>query len=134
MKTIRLFLITSVILCLCSFTTSRVDGNEEGDYSIELSGNVLIPENDETRFYTLELFSDNQLLESGVVVDAESFLLRVKKNSLYTIRITKEGHSPLVISINTHVSGTDNLQFNFDDNYFTTLYGFKFFMGLQDNP
>jgi hypothetical protein len=114
-------------LCLPSF-----GGKEDSLYTVELDGKLFIPENDESRFYQLELMSDNEVLETGIVVDGENFLLRVKKNSLYTIRITKEGYVPMVVSLNTSSESDNKQNFRFDNSYFTSLHGFTFLLSLQN--
>jgi hypothetical protein len=49
----------------------------------------------------LELFHENTLVESSEIKMNKAFERRLKKNVWYTIRITKEGYTPLLISFNT---------------------------------
>ena len=58
----------------------------------------------------------DRLSRCQTVVDGESFLLKVKKNSWYTIRIVKEGYFPQIVSIDTKLPeyNTDNHSFHFD--------------------
>lgn len=121
-----------ILFGLMFFSLSVFGGKEDSLYTVELDGKLFIPENEESRFYQLELMSDNVVLETGIVVDGENFLLRVKKNSLYTIRITKEGHMPMVVSINTNVSEEHKQKYRFDNNYFISLHGFTFSLSLQN--
>src|SRR3954471_21565344 len=76
-------------------------------YTIEIDGKVLIPKNDDAKLYKIELLCHNTVVDSGEIVDNESFLLKIKKNSWYTIRIIKEGYYPMVVSIDTKIPGTD---------------------------
>ncbi len=76
-------------------------GNKDTAYVIEIDGKVLIPSDDDSKTYKIELLCHNTVVDSGMVVDSESFLLKVKKNSWYTIRIKKEGYLPMSVSINT---------------------------------
>lgn len=112
----------SVILIL--FSLSLTGGNKKGKvtssndslYCIEIDGKVLIPKGDSSKLYKIELLCHNTIVETGTVVDGESFLLKIKKNSWYTIRIVKEGYFPQIVSINTELPeyNTDNHSFHFD--------------------
>lgn len=106
-----LFLIT---LLLSSFNSS----GEQKDslFCIEIDGKVLISKTDEYKTYKIELLCENTLVDSGFVVDDESFLLKIKKDSWYTIRILKEGYFPMIVSINTSLPSYDqkNHSFHFD--------------------
>lgn len=112
----------SVILFL--FNLSLTGGNKKGKvtsssdslYCIEIDGKVLIPKGDSSKLYTIELLCHNTVVESGSVVDGESFLLKVKKNSWYTIRIVKEGYYPMIVSVDTKLPehNTDSHKFHFD--------------------
>lgn len=113
-----------IIFVLVLFSLSLIGGNKKGKqvgdtdslYCIEIDGKVLIPKDDNSKLYTIELLCHNTVVDSGVVVDDESFLLKVKKNSWYTIRITKEGYFPLLVSIDTKLPehNTENHKFHFD--------------------
>lgn len=98
-------------------------------YCIEIDGKVLIPKNDNSKLYKIELLCHNDVVDSGVVVDDESFLLKVKKNSWYTIRIVKEGYFPLVVSIDTRLPEYDNENhcFHFDTELIVENY-----LSIQD--
>jgi len=98
-----------------SFTTFASD-KKDSLYVIEIDGKVLIPKNDDTKLYKIELLCHNTVVDSGTVVDAESFLLKVKKDSWYTIRITKDGYFPMSVSINTQLpkENNDSHTFHFD--------------------
>ena len=117
MKNLILSPITLILISLLSFSTSVFGGNEKDSlYCIEIDGKVLISKNDPSKTYKIELLCHNDLVDSGVVVDDESFLLKVKKNSWYTIRIVKEGYFPLIVSIDTRLPeySTGNHKFHFD--------------------
>jgi hypothetical protein len=49
----------------------------------------------------LEVFHENTLIESSEIKMNKPFERKLKKNVWYTIRVTKEGYSPLLISFNT---------------------------------
>lgn len=106
------------------FSLSLTGGNQKGKvtsgndslYCIEIDGKVLIPKSDSSKIYKIELLCHNTVVETATVVDDESFLLKVKKNSWYTIRIVKEGYFPQIVSINTKLPdyNTDSHKFHFD--------------------
>lgn len=115
--TLKLMLLS--VLLFSNSVSGRNEKNEQGKdtlYCIEIDGKVLIPKSDDSKLYTIELLCHNDVVDSGVVVDNESFLLKVKKNSWYTIRIMKPGYFPLVVSIDTRLPEYDNDQhkFHFD--------------------
>ncbi|MES2681797.1 MAG: hypothetical protein V4635_18020 [Bacteroidota bacterium] len=83
-------------------------GNKDTAYVIEIDGKVLIPRDDESKMYKIELLCHNTVVDSGVVVDSESFLLKIKKDSWYTIRISKEGYLPMSVSIDTKLPGNND--------------------------
>ena len=118
MKTLLNKSLTLILFSLL-FSTSLVGKPVTGKdtlYCIEIDGKVLIPKNDDSKLYKIELLCHNTIVDSGVVVDGESFLLKVKKNSWYTIRITKEGYFPQMVSIDTKLPdfNTDSHKFHFD--------------------
>lgn len=111
------------LLSLIFLSTSVFGGNKHGkktnqnqEMTIEIDGKVLIPKNDDSKLYKIELLCHNTVVDSGLVVDSESFLLKVKKNSWYTIRITKQGYYPMIVSIDTKlpVDNMDSHKFHFD--------------------
>jgi len=113
---------TSIFILLLSLSSiagnkkGKVTQNSDSLYCIEIDGKVLIPESDDSKLYKIELLCHNTIVDSGTVVDNESFLLKVKKNSWYTIRIIKEGYFPLIVSIDTKLPdyNTGCHKFHFD--------------------
>lgn len=113
---------TTIVILLMSLSLTggnkkgKVTQNTDSLYCIEIDGKVLIPEGDSSKLYKIELLCHNTIVDSGTVVDNESFLLKVKKNSWYTIRIIKEGYFPLIVSIDTKLPdyNTESHKFHFD--------------------
>ncbi len=105
-----------IIISILYLSIPCFGGEKDSLYCIEIDGKVLIPKNDNSKTYKIELLCHNDLVDSGLVVDNESFLLKVKKNSWYTIRIIKEGYFPMVVSIDTRLPeyNTSNHRFHFD--------------------
>jgi hypothetical protein len=121
------FILTIIIIIY--FSIPCFGGEKDSLYCIEIDGKVLIPKNDPSRTYKIELLCHNDIVDSGEVVDNESFLLKVKKNSWYTIRIVKEGYFPLIVSIDTRLPeyNTNSHRFHFDTELIVENYS-----GIQD--
>ena len=126
------------VLSLVLFSTSvfglghknkKSETLKDSSYCIEIDGRVLIPRDDNSKLYKIELLCHNDLVDSGVVVDDESFLLKVKKNSWYTIRIVKEGYFTQVVSIDTRLPEYDNNQHKF---HFDTELIVENYTSIQD--
>ena len=116
MKTPLLYPLTLILLSLLSFSTPSFGGEQDSLFCIEIDGKVLIPRTDVLKTYKIELLCHNDVVDSGFVVDDESFLLKIQKNSWYTIRILKEGYFPMIVSIDTRLPGYNvkNYKFHFD--------------------
>lgn len=116
MKNLILSPLNLILISLLSFSTPSFGGEKDSLYTIEIDGKVMIPKHDPSKTYKIELLCHNDIIDSGMVVDNESFLLKVKKNSWYTIRIVKEGYFPMVVSIDTRLPEYDNNnhRFHFD--------------------
>lgn len=128
--------ITFLSLVLFSTSVFGINGKnkkseveKDSSYCIEIDGKVLIPKTDDSKLYKIELLCHNDLVDSGVVVDDESFLLKVKKNSWYTIRIIKEGYFTQVVSIDTRLPEYDNGQHKF---HFDTELIVENYISIQD--
>jgi len=107
-----------LIIMILMSATSFAGNKEKLDTAscIEIDGKVLIPKTDDLKQYKIQLLCHNTVIDSVDVIDDESFLLKIKKNSWYTIRIIKEGYYPMNVSINTKVPGssTNEHKFHFD--------------------
>jgi hypothetical protein len=115
MKTLILTL-SFTLMSLLTFGTKTFSSQKDSLYCIEIDGRVLIPKGENNKMYKIELLCHNDVVDSGYVVDDESFLLKVKKNSWYTIRIIKEGYFPMVVSIDTRLPdyNKESHRFHFD--------------------
>lgn len=121
------FTFIPLILTLVSvlfLSTSSFGEKQDSLFCIEIDGKVLIPKNDLYKTYKIELLCHNTLVDSGFVVDDESFLLKIMKNSWYTIRITKEGYFPMIVSIDTRMPDYNNQgqKFHFDTELIVESY------------
>jgi hypothetical protein len=70
--------------------------------------------------YTVKLYLDNKLITTQVLKVKKKFAVILNKNSLYTIRVEKEGYIPKAVSINTKIPNkveiTDLFRFHFETN------------------
>ncbi|HOZ87782.1 MAG TPA: hypothetical protein PL029_08495 [Bacteroidia bacterium] len=135
MKTNTLFkyvlILTGILLTKNSFF-----GNNPLDslYFVEVKGDVMVSGNETSKSYKLELFRQNEVVESAIGVDNEPFLIRLQKNSQYTIVITKSGFLPFVISVNTHrdENKPQHQNYDFANTYFEKNHGFTMMLALND--
>lgn len=110
----------SVLLILIFFvfisSPCFAQGKKDSLYVVEMDGKVLIPVNDQSNSYKIELLCSDVVIDSILFTDDESFLLKIRKNSRYMIRILKEGYYPVSISINTKlpIHNNDSYTFHFD--------------------
>lgn len=134
MKT--LILKTLLLIVIGSLYPILSFGNKDDSlYCVEINGKVAMPVNESSMNYKLILLCNNIVVDSGNVVDGEEFLLRVKKNSLYTIRIIKPGYLPMVISINTEIPELKKKpKYNFNELCFLDIYGFHLSLSLINQP
>ncbi len=134
MKTLLLSPVTLILISIFCISTTMFGSKTDSLYSFEIDGKVFIPKNEDLRSYKLVLICHNNVVDSGTIVDDESFLLRVKNNSLYTIRIIKDGYTPMVVTIDTRKKeyGSGNKKFNFDGGYFLSLHGFHLSLSLRN--
>ncbi len=70
--------------------------------------------------YTAKLYLDNKLIASQVLKVKKKFAFLLNKNSLYTVRVEKDGYIPKTVSINTNIPDkveiTDLYRFHFETN------------------
>ncbi|MBA2611038.1 MAG: hypothetical protein H0U95_03640 [Bacteroidetes bacterium] len=82
---------------------------------LKLNGLILKSPKKTKGLYKVELLQDNNVVDSKTVPVNKPFEFALAKNTWYTVRISKEGFVPLLISIDTELN-KDN----------TTLYEFEF--------
>lgn len=121
-----------ILISFLFFTPLCKGHNSDSLYRVELKGKLVIPENEGSKVYKLEIIYNNVIIESSIVVDEESFLLRLIDNTQYTMRIFKEGYVPMVITLDTRLDNKGN-HFHFDNDFFLNLYGFHLSLVL-DKP
>jgi hypothetical protein len=80
-------------------TATANKGNDTTDFIV--NGIILKTNKKEDSKCKLELFNENTLVEFSEIKMNKPFECKLKKNVWYTIRVTKEGYAPLMISFNT---------------------------------
>lgn len=70
--------------------------------------------------YTVKLYLDNKLITTQVLKVKKKFAVLLNKNSLYTVKVEKDGYIPKTVSVNTTVPDkvemTDLYRFHFETN------------------
>ncbi len=87
---------------------------------LKINGLILKSPKKEKGIYKVELLLDNTVVEAKEISCNKPFEFTLTKNAWYTVRITKDGFVPLLISVDTEL-GLENLtvyEFNFE----TELY------------
>jgi len=89
---------------------------------LKLNGVILKSPKKERGVYKVELWQDNIIIDSKTVAYNMPFEFSLTKNSWYTIRITKEGFVPLLISIDTQlkIKNPSIYEFNFQTELYHT--------------
>jgi hypothetical protein len=112
----RFFSKAIFLLCFFVFTCSLTAGNGYADSTLclELSGRVTRLKEAEHKHYKVELVYNGQTVDSMIVKDKKEFRFKLKKNTVYGIRITKPGFITRYISIDTSIPGYANRIFRFE--------------------
>ncbi|HEY1040311.1 MAG TPA: hypothetical protein VGF30_12935 [Bacteroidia bacterium] len=108
------------ILALSLITVKGLQAQSLKDTSecLQISGKIEniagISESDNT--YTVELIYYNTVIDSITRKNNRSFNFILNKNSMYTIRISKKGYIPRLVSIDTSLDNDDDnlYRFHFD--------------------
>ena len=87
---------------------------------LKLNGLILKSPLEEKGLYKIELFLDNTIVDSKNISFNKPFEFSLAKNSWYTVRITKEGFVPLLISVDTKLAPENLATYEF--NFETELY------------
>jgi len=96
--------------------TTIIDTSECLDFTGSFDGTV----KDFDGTYTVKLYLDNKLITTQMLKVKKKFALVLNKNSLYTVKVEKDGYIPKTVSINTTLSDkvemTDLYRFHFETN------------------
>ncbi len=87
---------------------------KDSSICLKLNGIVLkAPHKAERGSYKVELLYENKVIDSCKVTVNKEFKFELYKNNWYTVRITKEGHVPLLISFDTKLDSENALIYEF---------------------
>ncbi|MDP1800508.1 MAG: hypothetical protein Q8L81_04100 [Bacteroidota bacterium] len=87
---------------------------------LKLNGLILKSPKEERGLYTVELLQDNAVVDSRSVSFNKPFEFDLAKNAWYTVRISKPGFVPLLISVDTELKKEEPTLYEF--NFETELY------------
>lgn len=100
----------AVLLLLAAATTKAAGNGNPSDTSDFIVNGLIIQKNKKIdQRCKLELFYENSMIDSSNARVNKPFEFKLKKNVWYTIRVTKEGYVPLLISFNTEVNKGDTV-------------------------
>ncbi|MEO6306126.1 MAG: hypothetical protein ABIP51_23460 [Bacteroidia bacterium] len=113
--------VIALVLCINSFSTNPIIQNTAT--CLKINGIILkAPHKAERGSYKVELLKDNVVIDSTKVSVNKEFEFALSKNAWYTIRVTKEGFVPLLLSVDTKLDPQNAL-----------IYDFKFETELLDS-
>ncbi len=96
--------------------TTIVDTSECMEFTGSFDGTV----KDFDGTYSVKLYLDNKLITTQVLKVKKKFAVLLNKNSLYTVKVEKDGYIPKTVSVNTTVPDkiemTDLYRFHFETN------------------
>ncbi|MDO9000926.1 MAG: hypothetical protein Q7W45_14250 [Bacteroidota bacterium] len=75
--------------------------NIEPNTCLKLNGLILKSPNETKGLYKIELFKDNSSVEVITIAVKKAFEFKLTKNSLYTLRVSKEGYIPILLKVDT---------------------------------
>ena len=116
-KPMKRSIILSVFLFISSMIAKKTLAAERFDSTecLVISGKIetgYFADEEKSNNYKVELIYFNTKIDSVVKKDSRSFKFILRKNSIYTLRITKEGYVPKLISINTFLdNGNQNIYY-----------------------
>ncbi len=114
--------VITFVLCVNSSYAYTNPPAKNSATCLKINGIILkAPHKAERGSYKVELLKDNVTVDSTKVSVNKEFEFALSKNSWYTIRVTKEGYVPLLLSIDTKIDTQNAL-----------IYEFKFETELLD--
>ncbi len=116
MKKSNLNFATIAILAIMLFVNSSFASISKKDSAVCLKINGIIlkaPHKAERGAYKVELLNENKVVDSCKVTVNKEFKFSLRKNNWYTVRVTKEGYVPLLISFDTKMDEGNALVYEF---------------------
>lgn len=116
MKKSNLNLVMIAMFAIVLFASNSFASINKKDSAVCLKINGIIlkaPHKAERGSYKVELLNENKVVDSCKVPVNKEFKFSLHKNNWYTVRITKEGHVPLLISFDTKMDDQNALVYEF---------------------
>lgn len=115
---LNLFLVVILSLCInVASAATKPKFNRDSTICLDISGKVALADDDNNAL-KIELIYYNTVVDSMFTKPNKKFNFQLKKNSYYTIRISKVGYAPRIISICTNIKTfdpeTEFYKFHFD--------------------
>ncbi len=95
--------LTIIFLLLLSVVLFAAKPKPNSTTCLKLNGLMLKSSKTEKGIYKIELLQYNTIIDSLRTTNNKPFEFSLAKNSWYTLRITKEGFFPLLISVDTEL-------------------------------
>ena len=116
MKQINSYLLIFAVLTLLLLPNKSFSIKSEPDSLIclEITGNIINLGNKPSDTFKVELIYFNTVINNEIVNVGKPFKCELKKNAIYTIRISKAGYIPRLISIYTKLPNENNYLYTLD--------------------
>ncbi len=116
MKTTTKLLTAAMIILMLITNTVLAKGTKSNPGDFTINGIIVKTNKKLDSKCKIELFNENQLVDSSIIKMNKPFELKLKKDVWYTLRVTKEGFLPLMISFNTETYNEEvlNNEFHFE--------------------
>jgi hypothetical protein len=100
----KFVLLVMIVLAGSSFTLNKKDKQDKDaeEICLEISGDIGFEGDIRNQSYKVELIHYNTVIQTDTMENLSSvFRFHLKKNAYYTIRISKEGYAPKLVSVCT---------------------------------
>lgn len=105
--------LAAAILFLLMATNVLIASNKPSDTTDFVVNGLILQQNKKlNKNCKIELFYENKVIDSSSVRVNKPFEFKLKRNVWYTIRVTKIGSIPLLISFNTKLEENDQVDNN----------------------
>jgi len=128
MKTMKTILATLLSLFIfTSLSATNADKKKrvtpDATSCLEISGRISTINKKASGTYTIHLYKENGSVDSLVFNNKSTFKMNLEKNSVYAIKISKEGYTPKLISISTSLPEAVEMSSAFRFYFETELLG-----------
>ncbi len=103
MKNTLKITLSLIIILVMMINTTKATVNKTDSSRFILNGKILRSDKRSDAKCKIELLFQNTVVDSSIINMNKPFKYNLKKNAWYTLRVTKEGHLPLLISFNTEL-------------------------------